>query len=215
VKLISLRTIKQRHRVNLEVLFAFHMKTDLYIDPHVPTEWTLRELYEQHAFGLLQFAYAFLKNKEQAEEVVNDVFLSIWKKSDQLTKIQRIRPYLCQAVKNRALDYLAASKKHQDWHSIDLETEHLSFVMNPEHILLNKELGDRLRQAIQSLPPRCRLIFRLTKEDGMKSREVAELLEISVRTVEAQLAIALKRIGECLLPYMPEQKKLQRDKTAK
>lgn len=191
------------------------MKTNLYKDPLVPCEWAFREFYEQYAFPLLQFAYALLKDRELSEEVVNDVFLSIWKKGSDLGGIRRIYPYLCQAVKHRALDYLSASRKKKDWSSLDLLEEHIVFAMNPEHILLNKELGVRLGQAIQNLPPRCRIIFRLAKEDGLKAREVAALLDISVRTVEAQLAIALKRIGESLLPYMPEQKTLQRDKSAK
>jgi RNA polymerase sigma-70 factor (ECF subfamily) len=191
------------------------MKTDPYNDRLDPYAWTLRELYEQYAFSLLQFAYAMLKNREQSEEVVNDVFLTIWKKEDDLKKVRRIYPYLCQAVKNRALDYLAASRKKKEWSSLDLEENHIAFAMNPEHILLNKELGGRLTQAIQDLPPRCRMILRLAKEDGLKAREVAALLNISVRTVEAQLAIALKKIGESLLPYMPEQKMLQRDKFSK
>lgn len=191
------------------------MATVFHKESPTAYELTLRLLYEQYAFRLLQLAYAFLKNKELAEEVVNDVFLSVWKRESRLNEIESIYPYLCRAIKNKALDYLASSKKTYTFSSLDLQADHIGFVMNPEHIMLNKELNERLKQAVQSLPPRCRLIFKLTKEDGMKCREVAKLLELSVRTVETQLAIALKRIGESLLPYMPEQEILQKVRNPK
>lgn len=180
-----------------------------------PYEAPLRALYETHAFPLWQFAYALLRSRELAEEAVNDVFLSLWEKRVPLEGIRRIYPYLCQAVKHKALDYLRASKNRDGWSAAELETDHLTFVLNPEHILLNKELAGRLSLAVQHLPPRCRLIFRLVKEDGLKCREVAELLHLSVRTVEAQLAIALKKIGQSLLPYLPEQEILQRSRSQK
>jgi RNA polymerase sigma factor (sigma-70 family) len=63
---------------------------------------------------------------------------------------------------------------------------------------MTEEMMRQIKQAVNDLPPRCRIIFKLVKEDGLKYREVAELLHLSVKTIEAQMAIALRRIGKCM-----------------
>jgi len=70
--------------------------------------------------------------------------------------------------------------------------------MNPEGLLITAEMKKMIREAVNQLPNRCQLIFKLVKEDELKYREVAELLKISVKTVEAQMTIALRRIGEAV-----------------
>ncbi|MES2880605.1 MAG: sigma-70 family RNA polymerase sigma factor, partial [Bacteroidota bacterium] len=74
--------------------------------------------------------------------------------------------------------------------------ENLSF--DPEQLLISAELHQRLHAAIDALPPKCRLIFKLIKEDGLKYKDVAELLQLSVKTVEAQMSIALKRVAAAI-----------------
>ncbi len=177
-------------------------------------EQAFKSLYEQYAFDLFQLAYAYLKNRELAEEAVNDVFLSVWKKKENLPEIENIYLYLCKSVKNSAIDYLESGKKRaaNAMEAQALQTDHIGFVMDPEHLMINRELNQQIKKAILSLPPRCRLIFKLIKEDGLKYREVAELLSLSSRTVETQLAIALKRIGSSLLPHLPESRILQKVK---
>ncbi|MEO5947602.1 MAG: sigma-70 family RNA polymerase sigma factor, partial [Chitinophagaceae bacterium] len=71
-------------------------------------------------------------------------------------------------------------------------------VPDPEQLMMTNEMLGQVKKAINELPPRCRLIFKLIKEDGLKYREVAELLQLSVKTVEAQMAIALRRLGKCM-----------------
>lgn len=76
-----------------------------------------------------------------------------------------------------------------------MATELKSIYFNPEQLLITAEMIQRIRQAINQLPARCRLIFKLVKEDELKYREVAEILQLSVKTVEAQMTIALRKIG--------------------
>lgn len=188
------------------------MKDLLYKIQYEDDEKAFRLFYEQYAFRLWQLAYAFLKSKEQAEEIVNDVFLSVWKKRDRLDSIDNIFAYLCTCIKHAALDSLPAGKQQKSAVLPNSpQVDHIGFVMDPEHLLLNSELNFRLKKAIQSLPPRCRLIFKLVKEDGLKHKEVASLLDLSIRTVETQMTIALQRIGASLLPYLPEQRFLQKE----
>jgi RNA polymerase sigma factor (sigma-70 family) len=73
-----------------------------------------------------------------------------------------------------------------------------SIYFDPEKLMLTEEMMRQIKKAINDLPPRCRLIFKLIKEDGLKYREVAELLQLSVKTVEAQMAIALRRLAKCM-----------------
>lgn len=179
----------------------------LLFDQQAPggDEDAFRQLYEQYAYRLFRFVYGYIHSRELAEEAVNDAFMALWKRRDRLGEISHIYLYLCKAVKNIAIDYLRAGKMGNTGTLDDiLQADHLGFVMDPEHIMLNSELGQRIRHSIQDLPPRCRMIFKLIKEDGLKYKEVASLLDISPRTVETQLAIALKRIGQSLLPYLQE-----------
>ena len=69
-----------------------------------------------------------------------------------------------------------------------------SIYFDPEKLMITEEVFRQIRQAVNDLPPRCRLIFKLIKEDGLRYKEVAEILHLSIKTVEAQMAIALRRI---------------------
>jgi RNA polymerase sigma-70 factor (ECF subfamily) len=73
-----------------------------------------------------------------------------------------------------------------------------SVYFDPEKLMMTEELMQKLQQAVEDLPSRCRLIFKLIKDDGLKYKEVAELLQISVKTVEAQMTIAMRRLGKCM-----------------
>ena len=102
------------------------------------------------------------------------------------------------SVKNRSLNYL---RDNAATHTVEISErcdQYISFDTNPETILLDAEGLRRIQAAINQLPPRCRLIFSLIKEDGLKYKDVSRLLEISVKTVETQLAIALRKIAAAL-----------------
>ncbi|WP_315824758.1 sigma-70 family RNA polymerase sigma factor [Paraflavitalea speifideaquila] len=73
-----------------------------------------------------------------------------------------------------------------------------SVYFDPEKLLMTEELIQKIRKAIEDLPTRCQLIFKLVKEDGLKYKEAADLLQISVKTVETQMAIAIRRLGKCM-----------------
>jgi RNA polymerase sigma-70 factor (family 1) len=147
---------------------------------------------------LCQFAYGILKSHDDAEEVVSDVFIYIWEKRDKLENIESPLIYLYTAVKNRALNSIARQKRQQALDAGEWLVPLSSVYFDPEKLMMTEELIQTLRKAIQDLPTRCRLIFKLVKEDGLKYKEVATLLQISVKTVEAQMAIAIRRLGRCM-----------------
>lgn len=148
---------------------------------------------------LFLFAKAFLKSRESAEEVVSDVFLKLWQNRDSLPAIKNLNYYLFVSCKHAALDYIEKKNKVPTINLDDLAVEFGEIALNPEELFISTELLMRIQQAISALPPKCKLIFRLIKEDGLKYREVAEMLNLSVKTVETQMSLALSKIGGELL----------------
>lgn len=152
------------------------------------------ELYEY----LYHFAWSVVKSKELSEETVSDVFIKVWEKRKSLLQISNLKVYLYVATRNIALNYLNKQKRTSfadiEEFSINLKSNY----SDPEQLLITSEMMLLIQKAIVQLPPRCRLVFKLIKEDKMKYREVAEVLHVSVKTVENQMAIALSRIGNAV-----------------
>ena len=159
-----------------------------------------QQLYGLFFFRLYQFAYSYVQSKEIAEEVVNDVFLRLWQQRGTLHTIDNISVYLYVAVRNAACNALRKQKTGSLIPIEDLPPQHLQLSINPESQLINRELKARVQEAIAQLPERCKLIFKLVKEDGLSYKEVAAILDISVKTVDAQLYLALKKLAFTLYP---------------
>jgi RNA polymerase sigma-70 factor (ECF subfamily) len=159
-------------------------------------EQAFKELYYLFYNKLFHFAYAFIKNKERAEEITEDVFINLWRNRSHLTEIKNIKVYLYTATKNNALNYIA-KRAHEvttapyDDISIDIA----EYDATPEQLLISSEMLNKLNKAIDELPPRCKIIFKLIREDGLKYREVSEILNLSINTIDAQMAIAVRRIA--------------------
>jgi RNA polymerase sigma-70 factor (family 1) len=160
-------------------------------------------LFKLYYPRLLSFAEAILKIREPAEEAGEDVFLKLWENRKVLPAINNLNYYLLVSVKHRALDYLEKIKKHAVLSLDEVSFEIGKIEVNPETTLISAESIRIIRSVINDLPPRCRLIFHLVKEEGLKYRETAELLNISVKTVETQMSLALSKVGEALQTRLP------------
>ena len=120
----------------------------------------------------------------------------------KLLTIDNLEAYLYTVTKNRALYYLKQAKYSSE---ISLDQLPIGIVNendNPEEITLASELQDAIDVSIQDLPERCRLIFLMAREEGLKHREIAEILSISEKTVDAQILIAIKKMGIALKKYL-------------
>ena len=148
--------------------------------------------------SLVPFAISIIKSKELAEEIVSDVFIKIWQKREQLNKVDNLKFYLFTAVKNRCINELNDPKNKTAININDVSIEFRSLYHDPEQKMISAEMINNIRMAVQELPPRCRLIFKLVKEEGLKYKEVAELLQLSVKTVESQMSLAFKKIGTAI-----------------
>lgn len=153
------------------------------------------------------FAKQYVDTAEMAEEVVNDVFVKIWKYRSHLHTISNPESYLFIAVKNGSLNYIKQYSKLRI--SVNSETSLSSLVSSdsPQQSMEWKEMNFKLNTAVDELPDQCRKIFKLVKEEGLKPRQVAQILNISVRTVETQLYRAMKRLDEVLLRHKNKRKK--------
>ncbi|HQD09376.1 MAG TPA: RNA polymerase sigma-70 factor [Flavihumibacter sp.] len=157
-----------------------------------------KELFTAFYPRLMPLAVSIIKSRQSAEEIVSDVFINIWQKRSRLEHISNLKLYLYTATRNTALNYRERENPAQTIDLAELPVELGMLPMNPEGLLITAEMKKMIREAVNQLPNRCRLIFKLVKEDELKYREVAELLKISVKTVEAQMTIALRRIGEAV-----------------
>ena len=146
----------------------------------------------------------YIHKREEAEEIVGDVFVKTWMNRGSMQYVERPDTYLFVAVKNQSLNYL---KKYSSIHVVEVDNENdvnLIDTSNPQIQLEKKELQFYLDQSINSLPQQCRIIFKLIKEDGLKYKEVAEILNISPRTVQTQLVRAMQKLSLCLSGYVQQ-----------
>ena len=162
-------------------------------------EAALADLYQIFYARLQLFAKALVHSGEIAEEVVEDVFVKLWCNRTNITTIENITVYLYVAVKNGCLNYISRRAKDLISAPFDfLDIEISEGAVSPHDILITAEMMQQMHKAIEALPPRCKIIFKLVREDGLKYKEVAQILNISVNTIDAQMAIAVKRICNAL-----------------
>jgi len=147
---------------------------------------------------LRQFAMAIIRNHELAEEIVSDVFIRIWQNRQKLSTVENLKLYLYVSTRNTALNY-ASRHLRKDTVSLDeMQVTLNATPATPEQLLITSEALRKVESEIQKLPARCRLIFKLVREDGLKYKDIASLLDISVKTIDNQMAIALKKIRMAL-----------------
>ena len=149
----------------------------------------------------MRFCLYYVQSPEAAEEIVSEVFIKCWNNRKTLINIERPETYMFVAVKNQSLKYC---KKFSSIHLVELESTdewRMMDLADPAQKLERKELHHQLNQAIETLPPQARMVFKLIKEDGLKYKEVAEILAISPRTVQTQLFRAIDKLRKALSSY--------------
>ncbi|HEV8282989.1 MAG TPA: RNA polymerase sigma-70 factor [Chitinophagaceae bacterium] len=158
-------------------------------------EKAFAELYSLFKRKLYFFAKAITRSSEMAEEVVEDVFVKLWSNRHYISTISNLAVYLYVAVKNRSLNVVSKKTEALIGSPFDeLEIELVHPAIDPYSLLVTSEMMEKMRQAIETLPPRCKMIFKLVREDGLKYKEVSEILNISINTIDVQMAIAVKKI---------------------
>lgn len=153
---------------------------------------------------LLNYAISLLKSRYAAEEVLSCVFENIWRNKEKITEVKKINTYMFISVKNRCYNYLRDNKQIFIDHPEGKEFSLKITLENPESNYISKELRLAVLKSIEELPPKCQMIFRLVKEDRLKYKEVASLLDLSVKTVEEQMGRAVAKLRKSLKPLAYE-----------
>ncbi len=168
-------------------------------------EYAFQQLFEIYASGLSRFTFSILKNKELAEEAVSDVFFKIWVHRVKMAEIENFKAYLYATSRNISLNYLDKEKRKR---AVSLDDINVILPIDeicPESELISKELKEAIGRAIEHLPERCKLIYSLAKIEQLKYKEIAQILDISVKTIDHQLSIAVQKIGQEIQLYLNEQ----------
>ena len=160
------------------------------------------ELFHSLYAHLCNFAFGFLKEQPAAEEIVQDTFFKLWEKREELNIQSSIKSYLFSAVRNQCLNQL----KHleiRDTYKAHNEANIQHEEQQEFDSAVKNELEERIEIAISSLPLERQKIFKLSRFEGKKYKEISEELNISVKTVEGQMSKALKYMREVLKDYLP------------
>jgi RNA polymerase sigma-70 factor (family 1) len=163
---------------------------------------SFEKLFQQMYTPLCQYCLRFVHVREVSEELVSDVFYTIWKNRARI-EVTSPRSYLFTAVRNRGLDYLRKAKRSTCC-NLDQANQIAAEALNSQELMIHRELDIAVSRSIASLPKQCRLIFELSRDHGLKYREIALKLRISVKTVETQMGRALKHLRQSLAPLQME-----------
>lgn len=160
-------------------------------------------LFRKYYNQLVRFAMSYTKDGSMAEEIVQDTFVKIWENAPRITVTSTVGGYFYQAVKNHCLNHIkheTMKKKYEKEHVQEKPVEKFGAIENVNIVLFRQILS----QAVKNLPAKCREIFEMAKFDGLSYDEISEYLEVSAKTVENQMGIALKKLREAMLPHSKE-----------
>jgi len=160
-----------------------------------------RQLYELLNERLFWFVFSFVKSKEAAEEIVSDVFIKLWKIRDELPSIRNLQVFLYVIARNYSLNYIIKEYKYPHVSLDEIQLD-VTTSINPEELYISTEMSEKINKAISELPAQCRLIFRMVREDGLKHKEVADILNLSKTTIRNQLVIAVRKIAQAMRPHL-------------
>lgn len=161
-------------------------------------ETAFEKIFRFYYQPLCVFASRILQDEEEAEELVQDFFVKFWEKRTQIQIETSLKSYLFRSTKNLCLNRLKHEQiKIQHAKKVIADSEEKDF----DDQFIEVDLQKDIENSIAELPEKRREIFRLSREEGLKYREIAERLHISVKTVEAQMGLAIKTLREKLKKY--------------
>lgn len=167
-------------------------------------------IYSLYFPKLVRFACEYVVSSEDAENIVQDLFLFLWEHPELTQTLNNINAYLFTLIKNRCIDFLrhkVLTDNRKD--SIDnvqnkeLQLKMYALQQFDENLLSINDIETLLNNAINNLPEKCREIFILSRMNGLKHKDIAEKMDLSVNTVENHIALAIKKLKIGLKDYLP------------
>ena len=160
------------------------------------TKEEYKQVFEEYYNPLCNFASKFVAGKDVAEDVVQEVFVQMWQKREQITLKTGIKSYLFQSTRNKAIEIIRRNKLQSDYVNEEKYKMETSYEIDKDAD--NYMLKEQLNKSIRQLPPKCQEIFVLSKKNGLTYGEIAEELNLSVKTVENQIGRGLKLLRRML-----------------
>lgn len=160
-------------------------------------EDALNQLFEEFYSSLCFFCNRYVSDMDVARSLVQQVFVDLWIKRYKINITDNIKSYLYSSVKNKSVDYLRQQKnKTQITNEVE-DSRKIPF----KDLVREEEVSNRINKSIEVLPEKCREIFILCRFEGLKYQQTADKLGISIKTVEMQMSIALKRLRKDLSKF--------------
>lgn len=161
-----------------------------------------RSLFEQYYVALCQFARRYIDDQETREDIVQDVFFTIWEKRKTISPTISARNYLVTCVRNLCLNYLRDQGYKQDYET-NIQKRIPAYVENQDDIYTLQELRELLDKTLAKLPPEYRLAFEMNRFENKSIEEIAEIMGVSDRTVKRYKSRAIEILKEELKDYLP------------
>ncbi|MGB3464519.1 MAG: RNA polymerase sigma-70 factor [Cyclobacteriaceae bacterium] len=159
-----------------------------------------RILFDTYYNDLVSFSHRYTQQQAVSEEIIQEIFISLWERRKVISIEASLKAYLYRSVRNRTINYLK-NQLPKDQKTTAIESEH-GLTVTQEYHEENNELAEQIDRAIASLPEKCRIIFLLSRNEGLTHKEIAAELDISVKTIENQIGIALKKLRAALQPFL-------------
>lgn len=147
---------------------------------------------------LLTFSMGFVRKREIAEEIVSDAFVTLWRQRENIVEIHDLKAYLYILVRNASISYLRKMNTRKEISLDTLEEYYTLPLTGPETDEITEDILNQVNQAIEQLPPKCKIVFTLAKVQGMKYKDISEVLGVSVKTINNHIANALVHISQSL-----------------
>lgn len=165
-------------------------------------EKALEMLFKEYYQPLCRYANSYLPDPDEAEEVVQSCFIKFWEKREKIDIQSSVKSYLYQIIRNACLNEIKHQKVKRNYSEMVIQKGE-DFSGASDEKTIHDELEDKIRNAIQKLPQQCRVIFTMSRFEELKYQEIADQLNISIKTVENQMGKALKMMRIQLQEYLP------------
>jgi len=167
-------------------------------------EKALKYFFDTYYDDLCNFVNGYLRDEPLSEDIVQSIFIYLWDKRESIPYRGSMKSYLYMASKNKSLNYLRNTKnKNRILERLFVEPKTI-VEDDSSHFMEFDELKMIISNAIDKLPPQCKTIYQLSREEGLTHKEIAEKLEISTKTVENQMTIAIRKIKDFIQPYQDQ-----------
>lgn len=164
-------------------------------------ENAFKYFFDTYYDDLCNFVNCYIRDEALAEDIVQGIFIDLWERKDALQSDCSVKSYLYTASKNKSLNSIRNEKNKDRIHGLLFNQNEVFSQEKADSFLEFEELKEVVSAAVDGLPRQCKMIYQLSRNEGLTNKEIAERLDITVKTVENQMTIAIRKIKEFMHPY--------------